>query len=137
MGLFAYLFGARPEARAPRAPLPAVSIDALEDVKDRIVAVCQSRAEWSQDTRVQIAGRAKEVFYMMLAARDLLQASSLTKNDLENIGILIGKASAAEEGLAFALDTLGSDARDLRRDLDRVFAPSHDEMRARLARYEG
>jgi hypothetical protein len=137
MGLFGYLFGSKPGAVALRDPPAAVSIDALEEVKDRIVAACQTRADWSQHARQQIAGRAKEIFYMMLAARDLLQAMSLAKSDLENISILIAKASTAEEELALLLDSLGPDARDLRRDLDKAFAPTRDDIRARLSRYEG
>jgi hypothetical protein len=137
MRLFAYLFGSKSQPDGLRKPPPVVSIDAIEELKDRIVAACQTRADWSQHARVQIAGRAKEIFYMLLAARDLLQASSLAKSDLENIAILIEKASTAEEQLAAVLDMLGPDGRDLRRDLDKVFVPSRDAIRECLSRYDG
>jgi hypothetical protein len=135
MGLFAFLFGSRnPAAARPPAPVP---LDALEDVKDRILAACGSHEGWGEQTRAKIAAKAKEIFYMTLAARDLLRASSLGREDVANINILLERMSAAEGQLVSALDALDADARDLRRDLEKVFRPCSEGIRERLGRQEG
>jgi len=134
MGLFAFLFGPRtPTAAAPR-PVP---IDALEEVKDRILAACESRSDWGEHTKAKIAAKAKEVFFMTLAARDLLRASSLGRDDIANIGILLERMTVAESELASALDTLDADARDLRRALEKAFQPCNAAIRQRLGRQDG
>jgi hypothetical protein len=136
MGLFANLFGGKARGDASRTP-PPVPLDALEELKDRIVSDCAMRADWSQHARTQIADRAKEIFYLTLAARDLLRASRLERSDLENIAILVEKASSAENELAALLDPLGADARDLRRDLAKAFAPCREAILQQLPRQEG
>jgi hypothetical protein len=135
MGLFSLLFGNRnPSAVQPPAPVP---LDALEDVKDRILAACQSHGDWGEQAKAKIAAKAKEIFYMTLAARDLLRASSLDRDDVANISILLERMSAAESELVPALDALDADARDLRRDLEKAFRPCRDGIRQRLGRQEG
>ena len=135
MGLFDFLFGHRnPPVAGPLAPVP---IDALEDLKDRIIAACGSHGDWGDQAKAKIAAKAKEVFYMTLAARDLLRASSLDRDDVINIGILLERMSAAEGELASALDALDADARDLRRDLEKAFRPCNDGIRQRLRRQDG
>ena len=136
MGLFANLFGGKGRENSARTPA-AVPLDALEEVKDRIVADCARRADWSQHARIQIADRAKEIFYLTLAARDLLRANKLEQSDLETIAILIEKASAAENHLAVLLDPLGADARDLRRDLARALEPCREAVLLHLPRQDG
>ena len=129
MGLFSFLFGPRrPVAAQPPAPVP---LDALEDVKDRILLACRSHSDWGDQAKAKIAAKAKEIFYMTLAARDLLRASSLGRDDVANIGILLERMSAAEGELASALDALDADARDLRRDLEKAFRPCDDGIRQR------
>jgi hypothetical protein len=135
MGLFAFLFGNRnPAAAQPQAPVP---LDALEDVKDRILAACGSHADWSGHAKAKIAAKAKEIFYMTLAARDLLRASHLGRDDVANIKILLERMSVAESEIVPALDALGADARDLRRDLEQAFQPCRDAIRQRLGRQDG
>jgi acyl-homoserine lactone acylase PvdQ len=135
MGLFSFLFGSRsPDAAQPRPPVP---LDALEEVKDRIVAACEARSDWNAQTKIRIAAKARETFYMTLAARDLLRASSLDRDDVANIGILLERMAAAESELASSLDALGADARDLRRDLEKAFRPCNDGIRQRLGLQDG
>jgi hypothetical protein len=134
MGLFSFLFGRSPVVAQPPAPVP---IDALEDVKDRIIAACKSHDEWGDQAKAKIAAKAKEIFYMTLAARDFLRASSLDRDDVANIGILLERMSAAEGELVSALDALDVDARDLRRDLEKAFRPCDDGIRQRLSRQDG
>ena len=117
--------------------LQRLVIDALEDVKDRILLACRSHGDWSDQAKAKIAAKAKEIFYMTLAARDLLRASSLGRDDVANIGILLERMSAAEGELASALDALDADARDLRRDLEKAFRPCDDGIRQRLSRQDG
>ena len=134
MGLFDFLFGrGNPPAAQPPAPVP---IDALEEVKDRILAACASH-DWGEQAKAKIAAKAKEIFYMTLAARDLLRASRLDRDDVANIGILLERMSAAESELVSALDALDADARDLRRDLERTVRPCNDAIRQRLGRQDG
>jgi hypothetical protein len=135
MGLFAFLFGSRnPAAAPPPAPVP---LDALEEVKDRIIAACGSHGDWGEHVKAKIAAKAKEIFYMTLAARDLLRASSLGRDDVANIDILLDRMSAAESELVLTLDVLGVDARDLRRDLEKAFRPCRDGILQRLGRQDG
>ena len=136
MGLFANLFGGKARGDASRTP-PPVPLDALEEVKDRIVSDCAMRADWSQHSRTLIADRAKEIFYLTLAARDLLRANKLERSDLENIAVLMEKASAAENHLAALLDPLGADARDLRRDLAKALEPCREAILLHLPRQDG
>jgi hypothetical protein len=135
MGLLAFLFGHR-NSTAGQPPTP-VPLDALEEVKDRILAACGSHNDWGAQARAKIAAKAKEIFYMTLAARDLLRASSLDHNDIANINILLERMSAAESELVAALDLLDADARDLRRDLEKAFPPCEDAIRRRLKRQDG
>ena len=135
MGLFAFLFGNRNSAVAP--PPAPVPLDALEEVKDRILAACGSHADWSAHAKAKIAAKAKEIFYMTLAARDLLRASHLGPEDIANINILLERMSAAESELVPALDALDADARDLRRDLEKALQPCRDGIRQRLGRQDG
>jgi hypothetical protein len=135
MGLFAFLFGNRnPSAAPPPAPVP---LDALEDVKDRILAACGSHADWNGHAKAKIAAKAKEIFFMTLAARDLLRASQLRHDDVANIKILLERMSVAESELVPALDALGADARDLRRDLVKAFQPCRDGILKRLGLQDG
>ena len=135
MGLLAFLFGGRkPAAPRPRTPVP---LDALEDVKDRILATCAARSEWGEHTRARIASKAKEAFYMTLAARDLLRASSLDRNDVANVTILLDRIDAARAELVASLDALDADARDLRRDLEKALQPCSEAIRQRLPRQDG
>lgn len=134
MGLFEFLFGRR---TPPVAPLPPVPLDALEEVKDRILAACESRSDWGEHVRARIAAKAKEIFYMTLAARDLLRASSLGRDDVANIHILLERMTAAESELASKLDALDADARDLRRALEKAFQHCSDAIRRRLGRQDG
>ncbi|HUO93622.1 MAG TPA: hypothetical protein VMU22_11895 [Rhizomicrobium sp.] len=136
MGLFGNLFGSKARTDAARM-LTSVPLDALEEVKDRILSDCARRADWSQHARILIADRAKEVFYLILAARDLLRANRLERSDLDNIAILVEKATAAEEQLAAQLDPLGPDARDLRRELAKAFAPCREAIVQLLPRQDG
>ncbi len=118
----------------PQAPVP---IDALEDVKDRIIGACESHGDWGEQAKAKIAAKAKEIFYMTLAARDLLRANSLDRDDVVNVGILLERMSAAEGELASALDALDADARDLRRELEKAFRPCNEGIRQRLRRQDG
>ena len=134
MGLFALLFGSRTPTAAPPRPVP---IDALEEVKDRILAACEQRGDWGEQARAKIAAKAKEIFYMTLAARDLLRASSLGPDDIANIDILLDRMTAAERELVLTLDALDADARDLRRALEKAFQPCNAAIRQRLGRQDG
>jgi hypothetical protein len=134
MGLFAFLFGnPKPAAAAP----PLVPLDALEDVKDKIVAASGTRSDWSEQVRARIAAKAKEVFYMTLAARDFLHASSLDRGDIENVRILAERMTAAADELVSTLNTLGPEARDLRRELEKALRPCSEAIRQRLLRQDG
>jgi len=135
MGLFAFLFGNRNPATAP--PPAPVPLDALEEVKDRILAACGSHADWSGHAKAKIAAKAKEIFFITLAARDLLRASNLGHDDVANVKILLERMSAAESELVPALDALGADARDLRRDLVKAFQPCRDGILKRLGLQDG
>jgi hypothetical protein len=135
MGLLTFLFGDRKATTVrPAAPIP---LDALEEIKDRILAACETRSDWDQRERARIAAKAKEVFYMTLAARDLLRASRLESNDVTNIGILLDRTDAARADLVASLDALDADARDLRRDLEKALQPCSEAIRQRLPRQAG
>ncbi|HTW36388.1 MAG TPA: hypothetical protein VMD53_17335 [Rhizomicrobium sp.] len=134
MGLFVFLFGRQNPVAAPPAP---VAIDALAEVKDRIIAACELRGDWGDQTKAKLATKAREIFYMTLAARDLLRASRLDRNDIANIDILLQRMSAAENELVSAPDALDTDARGLQRDLEKAFQPCRAAIRLRLSRQDG
>ena len=101
-------------------------IQALEELKDRIVAAFRAPGSLGQDVIDVWCGDASEMYSSVLAARDLLLRRD-TSHTRAASGLLIA-ASIHRECVASELRALGAAGAELEQELHRVFRACNDEL---------
>jgi hypothetical protein len=123
--------GARPaSATSPEPSPPDVPLAAMEAARSRIAEAIAARNELDAATKASAAANIKGLYYMVLAARDLVR-----NDDTEaaaQVRLLLERASSGTASFAQDLRGLGEEGHGLARDLETAFAACREAIAARL-----
>ena len=104
-------------------------IQALEELKDKIIAAFRGHNNLGQNVIDMWCGDARELYFTVLAARDLLQKDP---SDTAGASGLLAAASSHSQRVASELRTLGSSEAGLEEELHQAFRACHDELCAQI-----
>jgi len=105
------------------------ALEALEVLKDRIIAAFRASSDPEQNAINMWCGDARELYFSVLAARNLLQKDP---PDAAGASGLLAAASSHSQQVASELRTLGSTGTELEEKLHEVFRACHDELSAQI-----
>jgi hypothetical protein len=90
---------------------------ALQAVRDRVIAAIEVRTDLDAVTRASWCDDAKNLYFTLIAARDLLRGDQLEPKTIDHIRMLLGVAFSQAGQLGSELQALGDGGRTLEHEL--------------------
>lgn len=112
--------------------MPPAHLIALEEAKDHILAALERRADLAADIRDSLRSQAKELYYSMVAATDLLRAEPVDTVTARLVPPLLEHADYDAAKLATDLSALGPEGERLKQELEQAMNSCRDSLEARL-----
>jgi hypothetical protein len=110
----------------------ATPLAQIEVLANRIAAAIESRTDLDAAVKASWCSDAKELFYVVLAASDLLRDGRAVADSVIGARSLLDRVDSGEARLASELSALGSQGQSLRQELETALASWRDLVRERL-----